>query len=484
MVTMDEPYAPTLAARLVRAAKACAYGSHMTSKAAAADRDHLVRGFSRLSDRHLHDPVVIDRGKGVWVWDEDGTPYIEAVAGMWCASFGFGEPELVDAAIEQLRKLPYYHTLTDKTVGPAAELAARLAELVSVPNAKVHFTATGSEANDFLIKFIRYRNNAIGDTSRKNIIARINAYHGATLGASSLTGIPAMHKLFDLPLPGILHTNDPHYFRHGRDGETGEEFGQRMADELDELIQREGPETIAGFLAEPVTGGGGVIVPPSNYYGAVQAVLARYGIPFFVDEVITGFGRTGSWFGAQTFGINADTMTLGKGLSSAYQPIAALVISGDIYDGMEKGSDEVGSFAHGATYSGHPVAAAVALRTIELIHERDLIGHVRSVMPRFEARLRAFADHPLVGDVRVAGLMGAVELVSDKATKGRFDPPGSAAALVQRTAHARGLIVRGLGAAESVGFSPPLIITEAEIDELFDRFALALDDAAATLPPR
>lgn len=452
-----------------------------TSSAAANDREFLVRGFTKLSDRHLHDPVVIERGKGVWVWDEHGTPYIEAVAGMWCASFGFGEEELVEAAIEQLRKLPYYHTLTNKTVGPAADLAAKLAEICPIRDAKIHFTATGSEANDFLIKFIRYRNNAIGETSRKKLIARTNAYHGATLGASSLTGIPNMHKLFDLPLPGILHTNDPHFYRHGRDGETAEEFGQRMADELDELIQREGPDTIAGFLAEPVTGGGGVIVPPSNYYGAVQDVLIRYGIPFFVDEVINGFGRTGSMFGAQTFGIEASTLTLGKGLSSAYQPIAALVVSADIYEGMEKGSDEVGSFAHGATYSGHPVAAAVALRTIQLMEERDVIGHVRSVMPRFEARLRALADHPLVGDVRVAGLMGAVELVTDKATKGRFDPAGKAAALVQQTCQDRGVIVRGIGVAESIGFSPPLIITEAEIDELFDRVVLGLDDAAAQL---
>ncbi|HUR50296.1 MAG TPA: aminotransferase [Acidimicrobiales bacterium] len=453
----------------------------MKKEAAAADREHLVRGFSRLSDRHLHDPLVIDRGKGVWVWDDKGNPYIEAVAGMWCASLGFGEEELVEAAITQLRRLPYYHTLTDKTVGPAAELAEKLASISPVPNAKVHLTATGSEANDFLVKFIRYRNNAIGDTSRKKVIARINSYHGATLAASSLTGIPDMHKLFDLPLPGILHTNDPHFFRIGRDGETADEFGQRMADELDELIQREGPETIAGFLAEPVTGGGGVIVPPPNYYAAVQEVLTRYEVPFFADEVITGFGRTGNWFGVQTFGLEADTMTLGKGLSSAYQPIAALVISGDIYEGIEKGSNEVGKFAHGATYSGHPVASAVALRTIELMEERDIIGHVQAVMPRFEARLRALADHPLIGDVRVCGLMGAVELVADKSTRERFDPARGVSEKVHRAAQARGVIVRHIAIAESIGFSPPLVIDDAEIDELFDRFALALDDAEAQL---
>ena len=364
-------------------------------------------------------------------------------------------------------------------MGPAAELAAKLAEIVPIPNAKIHLASTGSEANDFLIKLLRYRNNAIGQTARKKIIARTNAYHGATLGASSLTGIANMHKLFDLPLPGILHAGEPHFYRNGRDGETPDEFGLRLAGELDELIQREGPETIAGFLAEPVTGGGGVVIPPPSYYGAVQAVLATYDIPFLVDEVINGFGRTGSWFGAQTFGITADTMTLGKGLSSAYQPISALVISSDIYEGIEKGSDEVGTFAHGSTYAGHPVAAAVALRTIELMEERDVIGHVQSVMPRFEARLRAFADHPMVGEVRVVGLMGGIELVTDKATKGRFDPLGSGVARLQAAALARGVIVRGMGPAETIGFSPPLIITNDEIDELFDRFALALDDVAS-----
>jgi 4-aminobutyrate--pyruvate transaminase len=453
----------------------------MTSKIAAADREFLVRGFSRLSDRHLHDPMVIDRGEGVWVWDEHGKPYIEAVAGMWCATFGFGEEELIEAAIKQLRKLPYYHTLTNKTVGPAAELAAKLAEIVPIRDAKIHFTVTGSEANDFLIKFIRYRNNAVGDTQRKKIIARTNAYHGATLGSASLTGIPSMHRLFDLPLPGILHTSDPHYYRGGRAGETSNEFGERMANELDELIQREGPDTVAGMIAEPVTGGGGVIVPPESYYAAVCGVLDRYGIPFFADEVITGFGRTGNWFGVQSLGIDADTMTLGKGLSAAYQPIAALVVSADIYEGIEKGSDEVGTFAHGATYSGHPVAAAVALRTIELIEERDIIGHVKAVAPQFETRLRALAGHPLIGDVRAIGLMGALELVRDKATKQRFEPVGRAAAVVQAAAQERGVIVRAMGVADSIGFAPPLIINEAEIDEMFDRFALGLDDAAAEL---
>jgi 4-aminobutyrate--pyruvate transaminase len=440
------------------------------------DAAYLLRGFMKLSDRHLHEPMVVDGGKGVWVFDEKGTPYIEAVAGMWCASLGFGEEELVEAAIEQLRKLPYYHTLTNKTVGPAVELAEALAELVPVANAKVHLVSSGSEANDFLVKFIRYRNNAVGQPERKKVIARLNGYHGATMMASSLTGIPRMHEEFDLPLPGVLHTHDPHYYRHGLPGESADEFSARMAADLEALIVAERPETVAGFLAEPVTGGGGVVVPPMAYYREVQAVLAKYDIPFFADEVITGFCRTGNWFGCETFGITPQTMSLGKGLSSAYQPIAALVVSGDIYDGMEKGSDQVGTFAHGATYSGHPVAAAVALRTIKVMQERDILGHVRAVMRVFERRLRALADHPLVGDVRVAGLMGAVELVADKATRRQFAPVGSVAVKVGAAALDHGLIVRTSSCGDVLAFCPPLIITEAEINEMFDRFDLALAD--------
>jgi 4-aminobutyrate--pyruvate transaminase len=453
--------------------------SNPSTRLTTADANYLVRGFMKLSDRHSSPPLVIESGKGVWVFDEHGTPYIEAVAGMWCAAFGFGEEELIEAAVEQFRKLPYYHTLTNKTVGPAVELAEKLASMTPVPNAKVHLVTSGSEANDFLIKFVRYHNNAIGRPERKTLIARSMAYHGATLGASSLTGIPRMHQAFDLPLPGIVHTHDPHFYRHGLEGESAEAFSARMASELERLIIEQGPETIAGFVAEPVTGGGGVIVPPDGYYDEIQSVLARYDVPFFADEVITGFCRTGNWFGSETFGIRPQSMTLGKGLSSAYQPIAALVLSGDIYDGMEAASDQVGVFAHGATYSGHPVASAVALRSIQLMEERKIVDHVRSVMPVFEQRLRSFTDHRLVGDVRVCGLMGALELVADKPTRRMFDPVGSVAGAVFGAAQRHGLIVRTSPSGDTIAFCPPLVITEEEINELFDRFERALADVEA-----
>jgi 4-aminobutyrate--pyruvate transaminase len=252
-----------------------------------------------------------------------------------------------------------------------------------------------------------------------------------------------------------------------------------MAADLERLIVDAGPETIAGFLAEPVTGGGGCVVPPPTYHAEIQSVLAKYDVPFFADEVITGFCRTGNWFGSQTMGIDPSAMTLGKALSSAYQPIAALVVSGEIYQGMEKASDEVGSFAHGATYSGHPVASAVALKAIELMEQRDTLGHVQSVMPAFERRLRALEEHPLVGDVRVCGLMGAVELIADKKTKRMFDPVGSVALALFAAAQRHGLIVRSSPSGDTIAFCPPLIISDAEIGGMFDRFELALADVEA-----
>src|SRR3954471_13561427 len=341
----------------------------------------------RLSDKASQPPLVLDHGKGVYVFDESGREYLEAAAGMWCVALGFGEEELVDAAQQQLRRLPYYHSLLNRTTGPAEELAAEIAALVPMRDAQVHFTVSGSEANDYAVKFLRYYNNAIGRPAKKKVIARYGGYHGATLVATSLTGMPRYHQLFDRPLPGILHTADPHFYRYGRPGETADAFAARLAAELEALILSEGPETIAAFVAEPVTGGGGVVVPPAGYYDAVQAVLRRYDVAFVSDEIITGFGRTGNDFGAQTCGIQPDLMTVGKSLSSGYLPIAALVVSGDVYDGLRAGSDEVGTFAHGATHSGHPVAAAVALRTLQLMRERDVLGHVRRVAVRFAERL-------------------------------------------------------------------------------------------------
>ncbi len=449
---------------------------------AARDAATLVHGFTNLAAHRRDGAKIIVSGKGVYVYDDTGRPYIEAVAGMWCTSLGFGEEELIDAAVEQMHKLPYYHTVASKSVGPAIDLAEKLASLVPIRNARIYFALSGSEANDNLVKFIRYYNNAIGRPLKKKIISRINGYHGSTLGAASMTGIPVQHRAFDLPLPGFLHTDDPHFYRNGLPGEDEAAFVARMAGNLEAMILAEGPDTVAAFIAEPVTGAGGVVIPPDGYFSAIQAVLAKYDVLFLADEVITGFGRTGRMFGCETFGIAPDTMTMAKGLSSAYQPIAALALSDEIYRGLEKGSDSIGFFAHGTTYSGHPVAAAVALRTIEIMERRGILAHVQKVSRRFVERLRGFADHPLVGEVRAVGLVGAVELVADKATRARFQPLGAVGKFVRERCEDLGVITRQISASDTIAFSPPLIITEAEIDEVFDVFGRALDDAMAVRP--
>ena len=449
----------------------------LENSAVARDIRHVLHGFVDLKTQRKRGSTVITGGKGIFVFDENGTPFIEGAAGMWCTAFGFGEQELVDAATEQMHKLPYYHTLAYKSVNPAIDLAERLAALVPINHAKIGFALSGSEANDFLVKFVRFYNNSIGRPRKKKIISRVNGYHGATMMAASLTGIPANHANFDLPLPGVLHVSEPSFFRNALAGESPNQFAGRLADELEAVILREGSDTVAAFIAEPVAGAGGVVIPPDNYYEKVHAVLRRHDVLFLADEVITGFHRTGELWGCDTLNISPDTMTLAKGLTSAYQPLAAMVISGKLYEGMEKGSSDLGLFSHGTTCAGHPVGCAVALKVLDLIKERDIASHVQRVSKRFASRLNAFRAHPLVGDVRVVGLMGAVEFVADKDNKRLFDPVGSFGPLVKTRAEERyHLICRSLPASDACAFSPPLIITEEEIDEMFDRFAKALDD--------
>lgn len=446
------------------------------------DSRHVVHGFTNLSRHRVHGATVITRGEGVRVFDENGKDYIEAAGGMWCANFGFSEKALIDAAIEQFAKLPYYHTLVSKSVDPAVRLAEALADIVPVENAKFHFTVSGSEANDMLVKMLWYHNNAIGRPKKKKVISRINGYHGATIGATSLTGLPRNHIMFDAPLERFIHVGDMHHYINAEPGETEEQFAVRRAEELEAEILKQGPETVMAFMAEPVTGGGGVILPPADYYARIQAVLKKYDVMFLADEVITGFGRTGSMFGCETFAIAPEAMTLGKGITGAYQPLSAIVMSDRIYEGLERGNDAIGSFAHGATYSGYPVGAAVAVRTIELLKERDILGHVRRLAPRLKARLeRLMERHDIVGEIRAVGLMGAVQFVAHRERRTPLGSPGAFSSRVQAEGETEGVIVRVIAHGDTVAFSPPLTITEAELDEAFDRFEIGLNRAAAAL---
>jgi 4-aminobutyrate--pyruvate transaminase len=401
------------------------------------------------------------------------------MAGLWCANLGFSEARLVEAAREQMTRLPTYHTFGGKSHGPAIELAERLLAMAPVPMSKVLFTCSGSEANDTAIKLVRYYHHAIGKPDKRKIISRERAYHGVTLAGASLTGLPHVHQDFGLPLEGFLHTGCPHFYRHAQPGETEEAFAGRLAAELERLILREGPDTIGAFIAEPIMGAGGVIMPPPTYFQQVQPVLRKYDVLLIADEVITGFGRTGDMFGCQRFGIEPDLITIAKGLSAGYMPIGGVLISEPIYQVMLEQSRKIGTFGHGFTYSGHPVCAGVALRALEIYEEDELLNHVRALAPHFAARIMELTSHPLVGHGRAAGLVGAIELMADPAQKVPFDPALKVGARLVEHALDYGVILRSLG--DIISFCPPLIIKRPEIDFLFDAVTRVLDRVSAEL---
>ncbi len=445
----------------------------------ARDVAYLLHPYTNFRKHEQTGPMIVERGEGVHVWDSNGRKYIEAMAGLWCASLGFHHERLVEAATRQLRTLPYYHQFAQKSHLPGIDLAEKLMGLAPSSVSKVFFNNSGSEANDTAIKIVWYYNNARGRHAKKKIVGRVNGYHGITLAAASLTGRSMNHAGFDAPLANFIHTENPHYYRFGEEGESEEDFATRMADSLDRLIREEGPETVAAFFAEPVMGAGGVIVPPATYFEKIQAVLREHDVLFVADEVICGFCRTGEFWGSQTFGIEPDILVCAKALSSSYLPISATMISDRVYQPVADASARLGVFGHGYTYSGHPVAAAVALETLKIYEEDDILGHVQAVAPRFQERLRGFADHPLVGEARGTGLVGANELVRNKATREAFAPSDGVGNLVSDLCLENGVITRPVG--DSMCFSPPLIVSEAEIDDMFDRYGKALDAALDTL---
>ncbi len=421
--------------------------------------------------------LVIERGKGVFVYDTHGKDYIEGMAGLWCAGLGFGDEEMIEAATRQLRTLPYYHLFGAKGTESSIELAEKLKEIAPVPISKVFFTSSGSEANDTQVKLAWYMNNALGRPNKKKIISRVKAYHGVTIMSASLTGLPYNHIGWDLPVDRVLHTDCPHYYRFGKDGESEQEFLDRIVGSLRDLIEREGPDTIAAMIAEPVMGAGGVIVPPAGYYPAIQKVLDEHDIMMIDDEVINGFGRTGNWWGSQTLGMTPKTISAAKQLTSAYAPLGAVMVPEDVYQAYVDHSRSIGTFGHGFTYGGHPLGCALGVKAIEIYQKRDILGHVRSLTPLFEKRIGKLAEHPLVGEVRHCGLMGGVELVADKATKRPFDGKSGVGAQCARLCEKHGAILRAIG--DTIALCPPMIITEDELNELFNRLEKALDDCEA-----
>jgi 4-aminobutyrate--pyruvate transaminase len=443
----------------------------------ARDIASVVHPLTNLQTHLEKGPVVIEQGHGVWVTDIHGKEYIEGMSGLWCLSLGYGQERLVDAATAQMRRLPYYHLTNHKSHSPVIELAEKLLEIAPVPMSKIWFANSGSEANDSAARIAWYYWAAVGQPQRRKFIAHRQAYHGNTIASASLSGMFYNHASFGLPLDGFLHVTPPHHYRFAEAGESEEAFATRLAGELDALIESEGPDTVAAFFTEPVMGSGGVIVPPPTYYEKIQAVLKKHDILLVADEVITGFGRTGNMFGSTTMGLVPDMLVCAKGLSSAYLPISALMLNARVFDAIAAESDRVGVFGLSFTYSGHPVAAAVAREALAIYEDRDIVGHVRRVGPHMQKGLRKFRDHPLVGEVRGLGLVAGVELVADKATHAPFDKALAVGPYCNARAEEHGLIVRAIG--DTISFCPPLIISEAEIDEMLARFGMALDDTAA-----
>ncbi|GHC93810.1 aspartate aminotransferase family protein [Pseudorhodoferax aquiterrae] len=437
-----------------------------------------LHSYTNLAALPQTPPLVIVGGDGIHVVDDQGKRYVEGMSGLWCASLGFSNKRLAAAGAKALDTLPYYHTFNQRTNVAVADLAEKLLALAPAPMARVFFANSGSEANDSAVKMVWYYHNAIGKPHKKKIIARRNAYHGVTVAAASLGGLDGNHRDFDLPIATapaarFLHVDCPHHYRYAEPGETEQDFSTRLAKQLEERILAEGPDTVAAFIAEPVMGAGGVLVPPAGYFEKVQAVLRKYEVLMIADEVICGFGRTGNMFGSTTFGIQPDILSCAKALSSGYVPISAVMVNDKVHSAIAAHSGKLGSFGHGYTYSGHPVACAVALETLQVYEDEKLIDHVQALAPAFQAGLQSFAERRWVGNVRGVGLIGAIELMADKAARTPFAADKKAGYRFAALALDEGLIVRAMG--DSIGLCPPLVITAAELADLFARLTRAMD---------
>ncbi|XP_049413317.1 gamma aminobutyrate transaminase 1, mitochondrial [Solanum stenotomum] len=419
------------------------------------------------------DPLIIEKSEGSHVYDMQGRKYLDTLAGLWCTALGGNEPRLVDAATKQLNTLPFYHSFWNRTTKPSLDLAKELLDMFTAKKmAKAFFTNSGSEANDTQVKLVWYYNNALGRPNKKKFIARAKAYHGSTLISASLTGLPALHQNFDLPAPFVLHTDCPHYWRYHLPGETEEEFSTRLAKNLEDLILKEGPETIAAFIAEPVMGAGGVIPPPATYFDKIQAVVKKYDILFIADEVICAFGRLGTMFGSDMYNIKPDLVSLAKALSSAYMPIGAVLVSPEVSDVIHSQSNKLGSFSHGFTYSGHPVACAVALEAVKIYKERNMVERVNRISPKFQEGLKAFSDSPIIGEIRGIGLILATEFANNKSPNDPFPPEWGVGAYFGAQCQKNGMLVRVAG--DTIMMSPPFVVTPEELDELISIYGKAL----------
>jgi L-2,4-diaminobutyrate transaminase len=436
----------------------------------ALDRATVLHPFTQLKDfgsGELGNPTVVTTGKGVRIEDADGRTYIDGFAGLYCVNIGYGRTEVAEAISRQAYQLAYYHSYAAHTTEALATLSDRLVRMAPGKMSKIFYGMSGSDANETQAKLVWYYNNLRGQPKKKKIISRERGYHGCTVISGSMTGMSFYHEHMDLPLPGILHAGVPHHYWGAAAGETEEAFSKRRAHELEELILREGPETVGAFIAEPVLGTGGIIPPPRSYWSEIQAVLRKYDVLLIADEVICGFGRTGAPFGCHLYGIEPDLVTVAKGLTSGYIPLSGAIISEKVYQVMEEAADRIGSFSHGYTYSGHPIAAAAANAVLDIVENERLADRAKEVGAYFQDRLKdAFAPLPIVGEVRGVGMLAAVEFVADRRAKRRFDGTLKVGARVSKAARYRGLIARAMPHGDILGFAPPLVATRHDVDEI------------------
>ncbi|MDR6871766.1 L-2,4-diaminobutyrate transaminase [Bosea sp. BE125] len=436
----------------------------------ALDRASVLHPFTQLKDfasGKLGEPTIVETGKGIRIQDATGRSYIDGFAGLYCVNIGYGRTEVAEAIARQAHRLAYYHSYAAHTTDELAILSDRLVRMAPGQMSKVFYGLSGSDANETQAKLVWYYNNLRGQPRKKKIVSRLRGYHGCSVVSGSMTGMSFYHDHMDLPFPGILHTGAPHHYWGAQAGESEIEFSKRLADELEGLILREGPETVGAFIGEPVLGTGGIIPPPQGYWQAIQLVLRKYDVLLIADEVITGFGRVGTPFGSHLYGIEPDLITVAKGLTSGYFPLSAVIVGEKVYKVMEDGADRVGAFSHGYTYSGHPIGAAAANAVLDIVEREDLAGKARNVGGYFQDRLKAtFAQLPIVGEVRGVGMLGALEFVADRSAKTRFDAALKVGARISKAARDRGLIARAMPHGDILGFAPPLVTTKEEIDEI------------------
>ena len=441
----------------------------------ALSQAHHLPPFSDRAQLHEQGPRIITGAEGVHLWDSEGNRILDGMAGLWCVALGYGREELVEAAARQMRELPYYNLFFQTAHPPALELAAAIAELTPAGLNHVFFTGSGSEANDTMLRMVRHYWALKGRPEKKMIISRVNAYHGSTVAGASLSGMRFMHEQGDLPIPGIVHIAQPYWFAEGGDM-SPEDFGLWAADQLEAKILELGVDNVAAFIAEPIQGAGGVIIPPDSYWPRVREILARHDILFVADEVICGFGRTGEWFGSDYYGLAPDMLTIAKGLTSGYIPMGGLVVRDSIVEVLSAGGD----FNHGFTYSGHPVAAAVGLETLRILREEGIVERVRTqTAPYLQARLRELADHPLVGEVRGLGMLGAIELVEDRASRRRYPAERGVGMRCRKHCFEQGLVMRAVG--DTMIIAPPLVLDRDGVDELVEKARRCLDLTLAEL---